>query len=266
MFHYRLSPRGFAEGIFISFRAPSLGEFQYLPAVRAALIYAARHARPVFIHFLACLSPAENLDLRSRVVGENPPEKYLTAVARQQLFRRLLKTAVSIRTPLGFPRGELCRRKVWAYTQSWPRHTRTTLPPSPFSIASFRPFRSFFVSGALFRLTSATHPHALVLSLDRSQRTLPRSFSLPPFLSLRLSFAGALRPFPPPTIDVPRLSNHCARTDNSNGACYVLVGRRRRWWTHGRPTTTRTTAATSTSPRTSTQQTISETRRATKKI
>lgn len=138
---------------------------------------------------------------------------------------------------------------------------------SPFSITSMHyhplphppsvsrpsvPFaRSPFPTSALFRLTFPTHPHtrSRPLTLDRSQRTLPSSLSLPPFSLSLAPLSGTLRPFPPPTIDVPRLSNHCARTDNSNGACYVLVGRRRRWWTHGRPTTTRTTAATSTSPR-----------------
>lgn len=165
--------------------------------------------------------------------------------------------------------------------QKFSRHTQSYLPPPtrhtrraralPLALLSPRPPSLIRVSRPSvllslltprpFRLTFAT-TQPLTLPRPPFARTLPPCFSLLLYTSLSLSFpfslflfsspfSGILRSLPPPTIDVPRLSNHCARTDNSNGACYVLVGRRRRWWTHGRPTTTKTTAATSTSPRTS---------------
>lgn len=137
------------------------------------LIYA---VRLVFIHFLAC-SPCRKSRPTFMSCRRDPPEKYLTVMARHQLFRGLLKTAVSICTPLGFPGGELCRRKVWAYTQSCPRYTRTTLPSRP---SRSRP------------------PLYLIL---RPSRILP---SLSLFLHLRRPFPSHLRVALPCSHPLPR--------------------------------------------------------------
>ena len=76
-----------------------------------------------------------------------------------------------------------------------------------------------------------------ILPLLRSLCVL--SFLVPPFLpffslilslslSLSLSVSRCSRlSFHPRAIDVARLSNECARSDNGDGACYVLVGRRK---------------------------------------
>lgn len=55
-----------------------------------------------------------------------------------------------------------------------------------------------------------------------------RNLILPLSLSLSLSVSRCSRlSFHPRAIDVARLSNECARSDNGDGACYVLVGRRK---------------------------------------
>lgn len=100
-------------------------------------------------------------------------------MALHQLFRGLLKTAVSTCSPLGFPGVSYVGEK-FGRIHSRARATRELPyllalldhihhpPSSSVRLASFRPFRSFSVSDALFRLTFATHPRALALSLDRS--------------------------------------------------------------------------------------------------
>lgn len=91
------------------------------------------------------------------------------------------------------------------------------------------PLRSTFAATLLLRprrssLSSAPSVFSPSLSHPSSRSSPLSSLSL--FLSLSVSRCSRLS-FHPRAIDVARLSNECARSDNGDGACYVLVGRRK---------------------------------------
>lgn len=156
----------------------SFSEFQYLLAVQAALIYAVRRARvPLSFIFSRALPQKSSTYVHEPSVRPSRKVSNSSGAARQ-LFRGLLKTAVSTCPPLGFPGvsyvGEKFGRihsrardaRALPFLLALLDHVHHPLRVHLPRLASFRPFRS--VSDALFRLTFATHPRALGLSLDRS--------------------------------------------------------------------------------------------------